>query len=806
MTTERFTLAEFEEALAEAITPLGLTREGPALQDGEFVYAAHIPDTNKRIVIRSSVRGDGSAAAAGQDSIRLWVEYYWKQVWRPLKKVDAWTTRVPGWQGRIAGKLAELTQIARDDKPKAPPVQAEPEEPSPLLPASRTKDPTDAQRAAIEAPADAAVRVLAPPGSGKTFVIARRYAWLLEQGITPQSILAVTFSKAMADELMARIAQLSPQVQGTAAEQQICTIHAICYRMLRTEGDQRSVPRTWQIKKALQEITERLWPDEHERPAWGEVFAWINTAKLHSLTSRDDQAFFEEACDPYHGEKLHRARAQLDSIMRRQNLITFGDMLLDVEQLLLNDPEFRGRWQGRFAYVIVDEGQDTSRQAMRILTTLAAPQDRFFIVGDTDQLLYRFAGATPEANLFEGFEERFPIHHTVKLDTNFRSTRAIVEACEALIANNYASAGGPYAEQYHKSVRARGDADQGIPISFEWHNSPFDEAGAVVATLIEMLAAGEKPGEVFVGARTKAQLGYLEGPLVRAKIPFINIAGGSFWGSKHVADTVAYLRLAADERDDDAYQRVFNVASRHFVHPWGSSAGEYCPHRYLGRAFMDACQGSYRNAGYAADGRRSFRPGVEDLTEFVGQLQAQIADGTPPDELIKFIVAECYRPYLMNEEGMTGGDEAEDGKLGDLETVADVAQQFEMLADFLEYVAEATRAAEAAREKDWGEYIVLSTVHRLKGLERDVVMGVGLAENGMQGLLPHTFSMTDPPQFGILPTSGRGQIEDERCIAFVLASRARREVHLSGCQRYRNDSYVPSRFTAELGISVQTEM
>jgi DNA helicase-2/ATP-dependent DNA helicase PcrA len=237
------------------------------------------------------------------------------------------------------------------------------------------REPNAQQREAIEAPVDAAVRVLAGPGSGKTAVIAWRYAYLLAHGATPDHILAVTFSHTMADELLARIKRVNPLVEGTAAERQVCTIHAICYRILKAEGDRRDVVKTWMLKKWTQEIAEDLWPYSQERPGWTEIMAWIDSAKMLGLTSAEDLEFLSNAQNNVthrsEGERLHQVRRELDARMRRENVLTFADMLLDVETLLQRDRTFREKWQMQFKWVIVDEAQDVSEQALRILITLS---------------------------------------------------------------------------------------------------------------------------------------------------------------------------------------------------------------------------------------------------------------------------------------------------------------------------------------------------------------------------------------------------------------------------------------------------
>ncbi len=205
-------------------------------------------------------------------------------------------------------------------------------------------------------------------------MVARRYSYLLSSGANPGDIIAVTFNKTMADELLARIIKVNPSVVGTSAENQVSTIHALCYRMLRAEGDKRRVAKEWQIKRTLQEIIEQLWHYPDDRPGYKEVLTWVNSIKMHGLTSADDLPEFSRCVDKFGrnvGRELHEARRRLDERMRRDGLLTFPDMLLDVEVRLKTDRAFREKWQAKFKWVIVDEAQDVSSQALRILITLS---------------------------------------------------------------------------------------------------------------------------------------------------------------------------------------------------------------------------------------------------------------------------------------------------------------------------------------------------------------------------------------------------------------------------------------------------
>lgn len=681
---------------------------------------------------------------------------------------------------------------------------------TPRIEVASDREPNPEQKEAIYAPVSSAVRVLAPPGSGKTFVAEMRVKYLLENGVEPNDILYVTFSADMAKDGLARMLQANPELAGSEAVNQFCTIHAICYRMLRWEGDKRRVPKEWQIKKAITEITERLWDDPDNRPGYKEVYLWINETKMEMMTQAQYQEFYYEALGNYHGHRLYKARSKFDLEMRRQNMITFPDMLHDVEEKLEGDHRFTEKYQAKFKYVIVDEGQDTSGQAMRILTTLAKPQNQFMIVGDSDQLLYRFAGATPEENLFQGFEERYPDGLLVKLITNYRSTKNVIDATRVVIKNNYADAGGVYEQKYYKPIAPRENAPDGDTITFTEYETIEEESQALADEINQRLEESADPGSFFVGARTRAQLGYIEGPLVRHGIPFINAAGGSFWDLKHVNDVVSYVRLAHDEDDKDAFKRVYNIASKWMTVPWKNSDdyGQYCSHRFLGRAFLDASYGSLKYVAGASRKRSTFAPGVEDLTMFINDLKIELQEKGIANA-IQYVIDNCYLAHLKANEGIVVSDEAENGKLSDLQTVIELSLEFGNDANgFFEHVKEAQKASQDKKDKNWGDYVVISTIHRLKGLERDYVYGVGMSE-GVQnaggvetpcGLLPHTFSLVPPPQNGVLPSGGMGRVEDERCVFYVLISRAKEEVHLSGIKRYRKMVMHPSRFVAEIGL------
>ena len=449
MAIDQFTQEQFEKAIPVSLVKIGFV-------NGELVYRLTL-GPKVAIDIRSSIGSNGLAASTGNDSIRCWI--FNPQNSKPIaSKVDAWTTRVPGWLDRLTAKVEMLAVWQKRagfcpkcknplsiwkaatgkntgrhmskcfdfdcsewgnivDEPITPadhlwfqsiwtanPVptvtqpQPEPQseiktvsvadlikntaEPSPLPVTEETgeasliphngngKEPTIEQKSAIEADPGHNYRVMAGPGAGKTYVVEHRYEFLVTHNIPAERILVVTYAKPAADELLSRITKavtISPEAMN-----QISTIHALCYRILRAEGDKRRFPdKEWEVKAMIREISENLWTNAEGRPGTTDVLKWISLAKYYGLSSANDLQFYISFLGEYNGRNQHEARRQFDIQMRGKNYLTFDDMIFEVEQKLINDPSFRNRWQSKFQEVIVDEGQDTNAQALRILITLS---------------------------------------------------------------------------------------------------------------------------------------------------------------------------------------------------------------------------------------------------------------------------------------------------------------------------------------------------------------------------------------------------------------------------------------------------
>ena len=877
MAIDRFDTGRFEGALPKHKQTGQNLWKFLGMQSGERVYVVPAGEF-ARVLVRSSIDESGYAAESGNDSIRLWLEIRVDGSWKAMKKMDSYTTRVKGWEGRMVDKMRELYTLgikvkreilgceecdnkklitwfvkkegANLNRPMAKcpqcghlmwldvagPIAAEDaaneeQEEQTVddllgLLAAQTKDvmeqvedvideaernvksPDPYQELAILAPTTRPIRVLSPPGGGKTYVIEHRYQFLLSQGASPGEIVVVTFSKAQSQDMAERIMKLNPIIRGTDGESQICTIHAFCNRTLHRHKLGRYIPeKSWEVKRYIQENSKKLWPsiDENDnktcRPAWDEILNAIGTAKHNFVAADDDYDLFAALWGDYHGQRLSKIRKMFDEWMQGRKEWMFIDMLYDMEWHLVNNQAFREEVQGRFKYIMIDEAQDTNGQAMRILTTVAKPEDRVFVVGDPDQMLYRFAGATPEENCYEGFDERYPDGLTFMLETNYRSTHEVVNRSHDLIEYNYWDKFGPYDVNFLKSTRARLEAEQGEKIDFKMFDNPQQEADSLSDTIVEFLQGDTEPGDIFVSSRTRAQLGVLEPALTEAGVPFINITGGSFWLMGHVQKLMSWPKLVYNHADDEAFGKVVNIASKDFT----GRNGEYSPTRFLGRAFVQYCDGLYDRETVlrSSDHRRAWYYGATDFVDVMDELEHVAANGSHVDVMRAALVH--YEKHLRYEEGMM--DQEQDiGKMADLEVVIDVADQFDTWDEFLGRVQEAIEAARDAKNKNWGKYVVLSTVHRLKGMERPVMFGIGWCESDEgTGLLPHTFSLGTKPPGGVLDMGGGGRIEDERCIGYVCVTRAMDRVFLSGFRNFRKKLMHPSRFIEEMGLVEEWE-
>jgi len=298
----------------------------------------------------------------------------------------------------------------------------------------------DQQQAVIDAPVDVpAVVCSAGAGSGKTTVMVQRVKYLLSQGIKPADIIVVTLTKEAANEMWRRIINEMPQLKGTKLEKQVCTIHALNFRMvIRHTRKKYKVLDDYKERFTLKEQLETVitavgfgaWHSKIEPDV---LKMWIDRSKLEGFSTNQSRAFFEQHVDARTAEALFEARMRFDGWCKSNGYITFADMMLEADHLLRNEG-IRKSESGKF--VIVDEAQDTTRIAMSILARLAE-RGQIWMVGDINQTLFVFANAHPDHNIGSGFEARYPAGLRYPMMINYRSSRAIIEVANRLVANSY---------------------------------------------------------------------------------------------------------------------------------------------------------------------------------------------------------------------------------------------------------------------------------------------------------------------------------------------------------------------------------
>ena len=637
---------------------------------------------------------------------------------------------------------------------------------------------TEEQKIAVTASLNHPVVVMAGPGSGKTTVIVDRLVWMVKQGIPASDIIAVTFSERMASELFAKVYAKLPEVKDDT----ICTIHAFCFRLLKKlSGQQVTKAKEWTVKQAIEEYLETShWDRSVKTIRW-----WIDKSKMEGVEQSpyELRKFYERIIllggSPFDVENLVGCTLRVNTMLVGSRTLTFPDMINRTWRLL-QDPYNLHKTQTMYKYVLVDEGQDTFGLAVSLLR-LISPQ-KFFIVGDVDQLMYRFTGAAPEDNLFHLSKDA----EILKLQTNFRATQTLVDHANRLITNNYSEE-----TKRFKKILVAGRKDIGEPIEFRQFETPREEA-IWIANVCKDLP----PEEIFVGARTNAQLAYAERAMFRASLPYVVSNNYTFFTRTHIKAVMGYLALSLDPHDDTSFELVYNIASSAMT----NKGGKYCPHRYLGKKFLEECK---LQEGSLLDGMNfvswRFKRGVNDLKIFINRLRTVLNRKVLTQEILSIIIEECYLPHCR-AKGLSSQDASEEDNITeDLEVLVDLSLDYSDPAAFVNFCKNMSTKIDDPERK----VIVLSTIHKLKGLERKYVFGMGWS----QGLLPHARALGFRPILAKvdLPIPDTSRLEDERCVAFVLVTRAKERVWLTAPRNWGNRQLQESQFIAELGAVRKNE-
>lgn len=622
------------------------------------------------------------------------------------------------------------------------------------------------QREAVLA-TEGPVLVLAGAGTGKTRVITYRVAHLIEQGVPPESILAVTFTNKAAGVMRDRISELLRSSGRGGADVWVSTFHSFCARLLRREARHLGLPRdfaiyddedqTSAVKRALLQLgfTAEDYPPRSVR-------AQISHAKNHGITPEEMESRAAQAGDK-DGQDVANIFRVYNEILRKAAAIDFDDLLLRAVDLLRDHAEVRANWSRRFQYLMVDEFQDTNRAQEELVRLLAGARKNVCVVGDEDQSIYGWRGA--RAGNLKRFTEDFPGAKVIRLEENYRSTQTILDAAAAVVKNN--------SDRFGKNLQAT--LGSGERLRFFEAPDSIGEAEFICGELAGMVR-GDANARVAVLYRTGAQSRSFEEVLRRLGIRHRVVGGFSFYERAEVRNALAYIRLLFHPEDDVALLRVLNV-----------------PPRGIGAATIAALEARARQTGqslWKVIGDRDSLVGKKSagalnyFRQMIEDLQAE-RDDLAPSQLIERVLEQSgYLDWVEQQDNLEHTSRAEN--LRELSNaMSEAAAQGQTLEDLLD------RAALTSDSDEYDDTIPVSlmTLHSAKGLEFDAVYLAGLEE----GVLPHSRSFDT-----------NADIEEERRLFYVGMTRAKQSLVLSRAtyrRTYGEDrlrASLPSRFLAEI--------
>jgi DNA helicase-2/ATP-dependent DNA helicase PcrA len=611
--------------------------------------------------------------------------------------------------------------------------------------------------------------VLAGAGTGKTRVITTRIAYLVSLGVDPASILAVTFTNKAAGEMRERVTALAGP---RAKEITVGTFHAFCARVLREHGQALGLPRRFSIcdasdqlsavKSAMRELRV------HETAMHPSVvLARMSLAKNRMETAEGFLAAGSGGRDQLVGSVWQRYR----DFLARTRSLDFDDLLLETVRLLTGHEAVRAHYRKRYRYVLVDEYQDTNHPQYEIVRLIGGEHRNVCVVGDDDQSIYGWRGADIRKIL--GFHRDFEGAKVVRLQTNYRSTRPILEAANLVIRRN--------ASRHEKALEsARGG---GAPVRFTRLKDETSEAQFVVEETRKLLrGSATTPRDFAILCRTQVQFRPFEGELRANGLPYVVVGGMSFFDRKEVRDIVAYLKLAVNPRDETSLLRIINTPARgvgkaslervlEFATDEGITAGEAFERPAEIEGLSPAAVDGYRKLRAAVEGSELAGAGRDLVARLERLLEAIDYRGE---------VARLY-PEPMTREARWAG----------VVEVLNFAENHvrrsprPSLDGFLEELALSGDDGPGERKEDRREAVTLMTLHAAKGLEFPHVFLVGMEE----GLLPHARAVAE------------GGVEEERRLAYVGITRAMTTLTMSFAferAKYgRLARSVPSRFLFE---------
>lgn len=634
----------------------------------------------------------------------------------------------------------------------------------------------DAQRDAVSGSEKAAL-ILAGAGSGKTRVLVHRVAWLMQvEGVSPFGILAVTFTNKAAGEMRERVQSM---LQTPVGGMWIGTFHGIAHRLLRMHAQELGLPDAFQvldsddqfrmIKRLLKSmnVDDTRWPPR-------QVQWFINAQKDEGRRA----AHIAPSGDHFE-QKMLEIYAEYERGCQRSGLVDFAELLLRAHELLRDNDELRRHYQQRFKYVLVDEFQDTNTIQYAWLRLLTQEDDNLYVVGDDDQSIYGWRGAKVE-NIHR-FQKDYPLHKIVRLEQNYRSTKTILQAANAVITNNDGRMG--------KELWT--DGDDGELISLYAGFNDQDEARFVVDRIKDWVSRDHARAETAILYRSNAQSRLFEEYLMSAGVPYRVYGGHRFFERLEIKNALAYLQLATHHENDAAFERIVNTPTR------GLGTRTLDIIRQHARA---ADSSLWQAANTLCQGTELSGRALNALSGFVGLIR-QLASDTQSASLHEQVEQALSRSGLIEFHKKEKGEKGE-ARVENLEELVNAARQFsyeaeadENLSELDSFLAHAALEAGDAQGDQFEDCVQLMTLHSAKGLEFPLVFLTGMEE----GLFPSQRSVDDV-----------GKLEEERRLAYVGITRAKEQLYLTYAESRRlhgQETYpMPSRFIREIPAELMQEV
>ena len=610
--------------------------------------------------------------------------------------------------------------------------------------------------------------ITAGAGSGKTKVLTCRIAHLLELGVAPYRILAITFTNKAAKEMKERVTNL---VGAQADSIWLSTFHSFCAKLLRFEVDGfHGYTRNFTIYDSSDQLVlvkdclKKLNLDDKQFTPRS-VLGTISSAKNVLM---DAKAFAAKASDFYE-QKVADVYAMYQEKLRENNAVDFDDLLFLAVRLLQENEEVREKYQSRFQYILVDEYQDTNHAQYALTKILAARWRNICVVGDADQSIYAWRGADIR-NIID-FTRDYPDAASIKLEQNYRSTKTILHAANAVIDNN---------ESRPKKTLWT-ENPTGNKIIHYQAQTEHDEADYIAGVIYNRHEISHEPyGDMAILFRTNAQSRVLEEKLMRYAIPYTMVGGTKFYDRKEIKDVLAYLRLLYNPEDSLSLTRIINVPKRNI----GATTMEHVA------AYAEAQGISLFEALSSTDEIPVTKRAKASLENFAAMIFDLLNDIEGKDvlSLIETVIKQTgYGDMLDKEAEHDPQGESRKENVGEFLSVAKDYMDSNPegnLQDFLENVA---LVSDVDDFESSDSKVTLMTLHAAKGLEFPVVFLTGLDE----GLFPHSRTLMDP-----------AQVEEERRLAYVGITRAERQLYVTNAVTRtmygRISAYMPSRFLAEI--------